>query len=47
VPPKRSHTEFAFGARTGVRNTRTPMAVTCSSNPFEKILSRLVRKMKS
>src|SRR5215831_17362605 len=25
LPPSRSHTEFAFGARTGVRRTRTRM----------------------
>src|SRR5215471_16602377 len=24
LPPNRSHTAFAFGARTGVRRTRTP-----------------------
>ena len=38
VPPKRSHMEFAFGARTGVRN-RTPIAVTLWSNSLEKMLS--------
>src|SRR6266542_3967724 len=40
VPPKRSHTEFARGARTGVRNTRTPSAVTPLSSSWEKMLSR-------
>jgi hypothetical protein len=39
VPPKRSHTEFALGARTGVRSTFTPMADTCLSSSFEKMLS--------
>jgi hypothetical protein len=30
VPPKRSHTAFAWGARTGVR---TPKAITSLSSP--------------
>lgn len=40
VQPKRSQKEFAFGALTGVRNTRTPMSVTCLSSSFEKMLSQ-------
>jgi hypothetical protein len=39
-PTERSHNEFAFGACTGVRNTRTPMAVTYLSSSWEKMLSR-------
>jgi hypothetical protein len=40
VPPKRSHTEFALDARTGVRNTPTPLALTSLSSYREKMLSR-------
>ena len=34
LPPRRSHTEFAFGDRTGVRRTLTPRSVTPLSNSF-------------
>ena len=40
LPPNRSHTEFASGARTGVRRTRTPRSVTPWSRALEKMLSR-------
>ena len=40
VPPNLSHTEFAMGARTGVRRTRTPRSVTPLCSCFEKMLSR-------
>jgi hypothetical protein len=40
VSPKRSHAEFALGARTGVRSTLTPKSVTTLPSSFEKMLSR-------
>ena len=36
VPPKRSHTELACGARTGVRSTRAPMADNSYPVPVRK-----------
>ena len=40
ISPNRSQNEFAFGALTGVRNTRTPVAVVSLSSSFEEMLSR-------
>ncbi len=42
VPPKRSQNEFDVGALNGVRNTRTPMAVTSLSSSLEKMLFAVV-----
>src|SRR5215469_16522728 len=35
---------FAFGARTGVRSTRSPKAFSCWSTSAEKIVSRSWRR---
>ena len=40
LPTSRSQTAFALGARTGVRNTRTPVSETAWSTCLEKMVVR-------